>query len=143
MDLGGPTREFFTLLLYDFKKSDLNMFEGQGGYLLSVCRGIFPWIWKTIVISALHGGPGFPFFPPFVLTYFRWQEYEHELSTLFIEHSYIKDYIGKVYIYNKGSTRGTCQRKSNLWKSHEMTNSILQNSIQELNAWDNCDIRIP
>lgn len=36
MDLRGPTREFFTLLLDDFKKSDLNMFEWQGGYLLPV-----------------------------------------------------------------------------------------------------------
>ncbi|XP_052065698.1 uncharacterized protein LOC127705422 [Mytilus californianus] len=102
VDFGGPTREFFTLLLDDFKKSDLNMFEGQGGYLLpvynkaAIAGEIFHGFGKTIVISALHGGQGFPFFPPFVLSYFRGREYEHELSTLFIVNSYLKDYIDKI-----------------------------------------------
>lgn len=49
VDLGGQTREFFTLLLYDFRKSDFNMFEGQGGYLLSV------YIKAAIAVEFFHG----------------------------------------------------------------------------------------
>lgn len=101
-NLGGPNREFFTLLLEDFKSSKLDMFEGPGSFLLPVNNrkalngDMFYLFGKISVLSILSDGPGFPYFPPFLVSYLRGHEFEHELSSLYIVNTFLTDYINKI-----------------------------------------------
>lgn len=101
-NLGGPNREFFTLLLEDFKSSTLDMFEGPGSFLLPVYNRkalsgeMFYLFGKIAVLSALSDGPGFPYFPPFLVSYIRGHEFEHELSSLYIVNTLLTDYINEI-----------------------------------------------
>lgn len=96
-NLGGPNREFFTLLLEEFKSSTLDMFEGPGSFLLPVNNrkalngDMFHLFGKITVLSVLSDGPGFPYFPPFLVSYLRGHEFEHELSSLYIVNTFLTD----------------------------------------------------
>lgn len=101
-NLGGPNREFFTLLLEEFKSSTLDMFEGPGSFLLPVNNrkafngDMFHLFGKITVLSVLSDGPGFPYFPPFLVSYLRGHEFEHELSSLYIVNTFLK--IGRAHV---------------------------------------------
>lgn len=102
LNLGGPNREFFTLLFEEFRKPNVGIFEGKGGFLLpinnqaAIGNNLFHCFGKALVISMCGGGGGFPYFPPFVIKYLRDEIFEHELSTLYIVNTYLKDYIDQL-----------------------------------------------
>ncbi|XP_060068207.1 uncharacterized protein LOC132548365 [Ylistrum balloti] len=100
VNLGGPNREFFTLFLNEFHSERLCMFEGKGGFLLPTHNKTrsdwFYYFGKAIVLSLLCDGPGFPYFPPFIVSYIRDQEFIHELSTVYVVNSYLQAHIEKV-----------------------------------------------
>ena len=106
IDLGGPSRELFTLLFQEFMQPSMGIFEGHGGFVLPVNNKkaidvhIFRAFGKAIVLSLCTDphGPGFPYFPPFVVSYFMDREYVHELSSLFVVNEYLKDFIKDVSI---------------------------------------------
>ncbi|XP_033751246.1 uncharacterized protein LOC117335395 [Pecten maximus] len=97
VNLGGPNREFFTLFLNEFINQKLDMFEGKGGFLLPThnkARGDwFHYLGKAIVLSLLCEGPGFPYFPPFIVSYLRDREFMHELSTVYVVNTYLIKHI--------------------------------------------------
>lgn len=101
VDLGGPSRELFTLLFQEFLQPTLGIFEGHGGFVLPVNNKkaidtrIFRAFGKAVVICFCTDshGPGFPYFPPFVVSYLIGREYEHELSSLFVVNKYLKEFI--------------------------------------------------
>ncbi|XP_061173818.1 uncharacterized protein LOC133182942 [Saccostrea echinata] len=101
-NLGGPNREFFTLILEEFKSPKLDLFEGPGSYLLPVNNrkalngDMFYLFGKISVISVISEGPGFPYFPPFLVSYLRGREFEHELSSLYIVNTFLTDYINQI-----------------------------------------------
>lgn len=105
-NLGGPNREFFTLLLEEFKSPTLGMFEGPGSYLLPMLNrkalsgDMFRIFGKIAVLSVISEGPGFPYFPPFLVSYLRDREFEHELSSLYIVNTMLTEYINQV-MYSK------------------------------------------
>ncbi|KAJ8299290.1 hypothetical protein KUTeg_023350 [Tegillarca granosa] len=85
LNLGGPNREFFTLLFEEFRKPNPLL---ETIYFIA--------LGKRFVISMCGGGGGFPYFPPFVIKYLRDEIFEHELSTLYIVNTYLKDYIDQL-----------------------------------------------
>lgn len=101
VDLGGPSREMFTLLFQEFMQPSMGIFEGHGGFVLPVNNKkaidahMFRAFGKAIVLSLCTDphGPGFPYFPPFVVSYFIGREYVHELSSLFVVNEYLKHFI--------------------------------------------------
>lgn len=101
-NLGGANREFFTLLLEEFKSPNLDMFEGPGSFLLPVFNrkaltgNLFYFFGKICVLSILADGPGFPYFPPFLVSYLRGREFEHELSSLYIINPLLTEFINQV-----------------------------------------------
>lgn len=104
IDLGGPSRELFTLLFAEFLDPSLGIFEGQGGFVLpvnnrkAISSQIFRAFGKSIVLSLCTDphGPGFPYFPPFVVSYFMGKEYTHELSSIFVVNKYLKEFIERI-----------------------------------------------
>jgi hypothetical protein len=106
-NLGGPIREFFTVLLEEFKSQSMNMFEGPGSFLLPVFSrkalsgDMFRIFGKISVLSVISEGPGFPYFPPFLVSYLRGREFEHELSSLYIVDALLTEYVNQVNIFLK------------------------------------------
>ncbi|OWF43460.1 uncharacterized protein LOC110459715 [Mizuhopecten yessoensis] len=101
VNLGGPNREFFTLFLNEFlNQKQLDMFEGKGGFLLPTHNKAradwFYYLGKAIVLSLLSEGPGFPYFPPFIVSFLRDQEFLHELSTIYVVNTYLVQHIDAV-----------------------------------------------
>lgn len=105
VNLGGPNKEFFTLLLQGFYKDqgpDMEIFETNGSVCLpynnknALHSDRFFYFGKAVVLSIVSGGPGFPHFPSYVLNYLRGAEYEHDLSVGYITNPYLRDYIERV-----------------------------------------------
>ncbi|XP_069131983.1 G2/M phase-specific E3 ubiquitin-protein ligase-like [Argopecten irradians] len=100
INLGGPNKEFFTLFLNEFRNQKLDMFEGKGGFLLPTHNKAradwFYYLGKAIVLSLLCGGPGFPYFPTFLVSYLRGAEFMHELSTLYVVNTLLVKHIEMV-----------------------------------------------
>ena len=111
-NLGGANREFFTLLLEEFKSPNLDMFEGPGSFLLPVFNqkaltgNLFYFFGKICVLSILADGPGFPYFPPFLVSYLRGREFEHELSSLYIINPLLTEFINQVIHACQCTTKG-------------------------------------
>ena len=105
MNLGGPNKEFFTLLLEQFKRSKLDMFECNDGVLLPVnnqraIQGeLFHCFGKIVVLSIFNDGTGFPYFPPYIISFLRQHEFTHELKTMYVINTSMKEYINAVSIY--------------------------------------------
>ncbi|XP_063401032.1 uncharacterized protein LOC134685307 [Mytilus trossulus] len=101
VDLGGPSRELFTLLFQEFLQSNLGLFEGKGGFVLPVNNRkaidahVFRAFGKAVVLSLSTDphGPGFPYFPSFIVSYLIGREYIHELSSLFLVNEFLKQFI--------------------------------------------------
>ena len=78
------------------------MFEGKGGYLLPVNNQkaidarMFYVFGKALVLSSINGGPGFPHFPHYIVSYLRGEEFMHELTTQCVVNSLLTDYIEEV-----------------------------------------------
>ena len=75
VDLGGPRRQFFNVLIDGIKENHtLLLFEGED-YLLpsnnhdAIIAGHYRMASKMILHSILNEGPAFPFFPPSVYYY--------------------------------------------------------------------------
>lgn len=104
IDLGGPSRELFTLLFEEFLQPSLGIFEGKGGFVLpvnnrkAITSQIFRAFGKSVVLSLCTDphGPGFPYFPPFIVSYFIGREYTHEMSSIFVVNEFLKQFIDKV-----------------------------------------------
>jgi len=105
INIGGPNREFFTLLYSEFTKSEIDMFEGKGSYLLPVNNrhavdlNYFFYFGKAVVLSLCSEGIGFPHFPPFIINYIRDQEFLHELNTVYVVNTYLVEHIVKVSLF--------------------------------------------
>ena len=78
------------------------MFEGKGGYLLPVNNQkaidarMFYVFGKALVLSSINGGPGFPHFPHYIVSFLRGEEFMHELTTQCVVNSLLTDYIEEV-----------------------------------------------
>lgn len=75
MDLGGPWRQFFNVLIDDIKEDHtLLLFEGEDNLQPScnhdaTIAGHFQMAGRIILHSVLNEGPAFPFFPEPVYYY--------------------------------------------------------------------------
>ena len=100
----GPLREFYTLLIKEFIKSDFDMFEGHGSVLLpvnnqkAIDNNMFKIFGKIVVSSVISGGPGFPHFPPYIVHFLQEKEFMHEVMTDHIINKYLLEYINNVSI---------------------------------------------
>ena len=113
VDLGGPRRQFFNVLIDGIKENcTLLLFEGED-YLLpcinhdTIIAGHYRMVGRMILHSILNEGPGFPFFPPPVYYYLVTGTIESALPHMDISHlpTRIRVLVDEVFIYNLRTNR--------------------------------------
>ena len=113
VDLGGPQRQIFNVLIDGIKENcTLLLFEGED-YLLpcinhdTIIAGHYRMVGRMILHSILNEGPGFPFFPPPVYYYLVTGTIESALPHMDISHlpTRIRVLVDEVFIYNLRTNR--------------------------------------
>ncbi|KAL3868386.1 hypothetical protein ACJMK2_041197 [Sinanodonta woodiana] len=104
LNSGGPNREYFSLLLKEFLRKELDIFEGHtaGRNLLptnnekALSQKYYYLVGKSIVLSFLNGGPGFPYLAPCVVSYIKGEEYMDHLNISIVYNTLLRHFIRRI-----------------------------------------------
>ncbi|KAK3607155.1 hypothetical protein CHS0354_005284 [Potamilus streckersoni] len=104
LNSGGPNREYFSLLFKEFLKKEHDLFEGhsEGRNLLptnnekALSHKYYYFMGKSIVLSLLNGGPGFPYLAPCVVSYIKGEEYMDNLNIGIVYNTLLRHFIRRI-----------------------------------------------